>query len=222
MAITKTLINNDPAALASFLQRLVPEYFSTVEYDDTNGILSIYDADDNLLFTFSGLLLDLSTALEVRSYADDQNYVSKTYGLTSSNHAVITYGWTAKYGALIGVKYNPSSDTAGGVLITKTNNGKTAFVITDRLDYSTVKFGTTFPVAWGDVAPITKFEFAVNEKNQTEIAAFPTNSAVETVSYTPNAGCIIAGSNYSMADGGIITVDGTKYLTNGYWAIEDE
>lgn len=219
MAITQTYINGDSIALTAFLQRLVPEYFASVTYDSENKVITVKDADDNVL-----LKLDFNSngsSFGVYAYVDETNYIKNTV----YSSFMCEYGYITKKGAMIDLKASSTSFIKGILLITKTNNGKTAFVFNTNMTNSSTETNmrSVYSVTWGDALPVNVISITYNTFSQIVITSFPTNNAYGTTSYTPDAGFMTFSQSF-IAKGsyGSIIIDGVTYLTNGYWALKDE
>ena len=124
MAITQTYLNSSIAELKLFLGTLVPKYFASVVYTDNTSV-TCKDSDGNTIFTVA---VDNGN-WTYTAYADSQNFVSKT-----SSYAKPVYGYVCNNGAMILGAGNAStiSDATNlrfSVVISKTNNNKTGFVI---------------------------------------------------------------------------------------------
>lgn len=207
MAITKDYLNtSDLNTLATWMRtNLVPDYFAAVTYADST--ITCTDADGNTLLTFGVGI----TA-----------YKSATASVTMINvNPTFSYAYTCANGAILEstVPSSPSS-AVNCTLITKTNNGKTAIVFSAGTAAAVYRSNIK-RVAWGDAQPDTVFAFTQITANQTQLVPFCTDAAIDVPSYTPNAYYIPVCQNPSMGNGKL-TIDGTTYLTNGYWAIKDE
>lgn len=219
MAITSTYINNDKKVLKTFLQQLVPEYFARVEDLSETGVagdIYIRDADDNLLLR---LQLNYSPN-RIYVYFDETHYVQVEW-----SGVVWDYGYIAEKGAMISAKIS-NQGYFGTLLITKTNNGKTAFVFSAGINNSTAHCLTYLhALAWGDDPSTTSADYnqiTRTTKKQTMIVPFLTNPIIGVSSYTPNAGYFLTiQSTIGNAAYGTVIIDGVTYLTNGYWAIKD-
>jgi len=213
MAITKDYLNtNDVNVFAAWMQaNLVPDYFAAVTVE--NAAVTCTDADGNTLLTISwGTTGGGNLVLTFNAYK------SGSYATTFSRGSisVCQYCASCANGALVVWKATNGDNMQQALLITKTNNGKTALIFAGENLYS-----TTLCIAWGDVAPDSTYSFTPLTANQTQLVPFCTDAALSTPSYTPDAFYIPVGQYYSMGIGKL-ALDGTTYLTNGYWAIKDE
>lgn len=206
MAITKDYLNTtDLAVLATWMQsNLCPKYFESVTYE--NNILKCTDVDENVLLTIS----KAGTALAYKS-------ASSAVTLTGAITAPFTYACTCSNGAIIESK---SGTNFGCMLITKTNNNKTAIVYSQG-NASAVYRSSIKRVAWGDDQfDDTTFAYSVISGNQTQLVPFLTDSELGVSSFTPDA-YYMPSVQYPNIGIGAISFDGHVYLTNGYWAILD-
>ena len=219
MAITQTYLNTSIAELKTFLGTLVPDYFASVEYTDNNNTgITCKDSDSNTIFTVA---VD-NGSWTYTAYADSENCVSKT-----SSYAKPVYGYVCSNGAMIVCAVNAISDATGirgSVVISKTNNNKTGFIISGALSASASDLYSNFVTGvWGDVTPLTSnYSYGSGVTNQTQTQMFPfvTHCALGQKSYFPNAFFIPVAQTRTVF--GELVADGVSYVTNGYWAIKDE
>ncbi len=219
MSITQTYLNLSIAELKTFLETLVPDYFASVEYTDNNNTgITCKDSDGNTIFTVA---VD-NGSWTYTAYADSQNYVSKT-----SSYAKPVYGYVCNNGAMIVCAVNAISDATGirgSVVISKTNNNKTGFIISGGSSGSASDLYSSFVTGvWGDVIPLTSsysYGSGVTNQTQTQMVPFVTHCALGEKSYFPNAFFIPVAQTRTVF--GELVADGVSYVTNGYWAIKDE
>lgn len=219
MAITQTYLNSSIAELKLFLGTLVPKYFASVVYtDDTNTSVTCKDSDGNTIFSVA---VDNGN-WTYTAYADSQNFISKT-----SSYAKPVYGYVCNNGAMILGANSAISDATGirgSVVISKTNNNKTGFIISGALSSSASDlYNNVATGVWGDVTPlISSYSYGLGVTNQTQTQMFPfvTHCALGEKSYFPNAFFIPVAQTRTVF--GELVADGVSYVTNGYWAIKDE
>lgn len=219
MSITQTYLNVSISELKTFLGTLVPKYFASVEYTDNNNTgITCKDSDSNTIFTVA---VD-NGSWTYTAYADSENYVSKT-----SSYAKPVYGYVCNNGAMIVCAVNAISDATGirgSVVISKTNNNKTGFVIAAGSSASVLDLYSSFVTGvWGDVTPLTSsYSYGSGVTNQTQTQMFPfvTHCALGEKSYFPNTFFIPVAQTRTVF--GELVADGVSYVTNGYWAIKDE
>ena len=217
MAITQTYLNSSIAELKLFLGTLVPKYFASVVYTDNTSV-TCKDSDGNTIFTVA---VDNGN-WTYTAYADSQNFVSKT-----SSYAKPVYGYVCNNGAMILGANSAISDATGirgSVVISKTNNNKTGFIISGALSSSASDlYSNVVTGVWGDVIPLTSnysYSSGVTNHTQTQMFPFVTHCALGEKSYFPNAFFIPVAQTRAVF--GELVADGVSYVTNGYWAIKDE
>lgn len=219
MSITQTYLNVSISELKTFLGTLVPKYFASVEYTDNNNTgITCKDDDSNTIFTVA---VD-NGSWTYTAYADSENFVSKT-----SSYAKPVYGYVCNNGTMIVCANNAISDATGirgSVVISKTNNNKTGFIISGALSSSVSDlYSNVVTGVWGDVTPLTSsYSYGSGVTNQTQTQMFPfvTHCALGEKSYFPNAFFIPVAQTRTVF--GELVADGVSYVTNGYWAIKDE
>lgn len=198
MAITKTVVSI--STLADFLE--TTGYFGEVTYE--NSVVTCKDSDGNILAKFENK--------KVTAYTNDTTSASKDF---TQQTLYVRAAYTCSNGILI--EYGATGYTTMHVLITKTNNDKIAFIIPNTLTVG--GSCSVFCIAWGD-ENANVFYHSTTQANQTILRNFGTRNVVGTASYTPNAYTVVEGQYYNIGVGEV-TIDGTLYLTNGYWAIRD-
>lgn len=209
MAISKDYLNtSDLNTLATWMRTyLVPDFFAAVTFADST--ITCTDVDGNVLLTISGASPIILTAYKSAS----NSYTSSRQGV-----AVCDYCAACANGALIVWRQATSGNTMQQVLlITKTNNDKTALILAGANSYT----ANINCIAWGDAMPNNFRAYTALTANQTQLVPFCTDAALGDVSYTPNAFYIPVGQHFNMGIGKL-TMDGVTYLTNGFWAIKDE
>lgn len=205
MAITKTYINGDNAALGAFLQTLIPDLFSNVT-GITSGGWNCYDADGNFVAYFA---ID---GFKTKLYVDSTNYINPLGQI-----GMVTYGYKTANGAILlhGENNRP-------IVLAKTSTGAVGGVVATEpaahYDYYTC--------AWGDQVDALKHRFGglVAEEgtmttNQTVLCPVPSHGALGTPSFFEGV-YWLPWAQYRSP--GVINVDGTKYASTGYLALKDE
>lgn len=214
MAIYKTISTmNDIKDLIEQSGFLEPG--ETVTFDSPT--LYIKDSDDNTLFTWNHNGVR-------RAYADSTNYntvrTSQTYlyydGIGCKNGVIIVSRYTAN---------NPA--TGLPIRIVRTNQGKMAFIFWAS---ASINVGPSnyeaycneqCCVAWGDITPLRTLDVSVRSRMQTEIVPLFTNAQLDIVSKTVKSGAIMYSPDYS-TNLRYILINGHRFITDGYFAIEDE
>lgn len=216
MAITilkKTFISAQD--IATWLsENAVPDYFASVSY--TDGAVDCKDSENHIVFSFS------STQMSFRKSGSSTEAISNGVAVSSTYPASI-----GKCANGILILMDRESPTVS-ILITKTNNGEVAAVFsyysgsnyrkkvhTENLHVCAVgDYG-------GSVVDQRTLGFYVSDKNQTQLNYFTTTPVEGVISYTPKAFYMPCSQVYDIYFGKFFA-NGKWYLTNGYWAIEDE
>lgn len=192
----------------------------TVSYNSSNSTIIIKDADENTLFSITKMN---NYTVTWRTYASSNVYADANAG-NSSYDASLDYVYSCKNGIIIVIN-GKSGSQASGVLpirIVKTNLGKIA-VISRRNTLGTVFNGyreNIDCIAWGDVAPLYTVWISNRYDTHYEVVPMLTNADADVISYTDKSGSLL----YSTGDLAIkaINISGKKYLSDSYFAIEDE
>ncbi len=207
MAITKTYINGDAAALGAFLQTLVPDFFASVE-DDTStttaGDYRCMDADGN-------------TVAVVKTTAAGSIYADASHSIAMSFNMPAAYGYRTACGAVL--RYNSGTSTAY-MVFAKTNLGAFGGMVSN----GSAAYQGFRTVAWGDqvdnlAATFGGLPSAGVATDQTVLCPVPTHGALGTPSVLE--GVYFLPWAQSRAEGEIV-IDGTHYFSTGYLAIKDE
>ena len=194
----------------------------TVSYNSSISTVYIKDADENTLFSITKMT---NYSIDWTSYASANVYASGTVG-GSSYVASLDYVYTCKNGIIIVIKGNVGSGGVGsGILpirIVKTNLGKLAFV-SKRNTYATTSNAyreNIDCIAWGDVAPLYTVWISNRYDTHYEVVPMLTNADADVISYTDKSGSLL----YSTGDYALkaINISGKRYLSDSYFAIEDE
>lgn len=184
------------------------------EYDsNTYNVLSIKDADDDVLFRYEQKTEDLERGRWI-SYASSSVKAATNY----SNVHTITDVGTCTNGIIINIQWSRVGYSP--IRIVRTNLGKLAFIhsiTTGQPDAYT----NQSCVAWGDVAPLRNFTFNVSNRMQALIAPMLTNSEHDVLSQTVKSGWMPYNRDYNMYLRAMV-LNGHRFLTDGYFAIEDE
>lgn len=239
---TQVYINNDMAKLNIVLQTLVTNgIVGAIEYtQDTYATFTFYaDAEKTTeVFRITQAQGGISSTVKYtfKATASDGTSLSTTDAANSSGVTgyIMRYGYATSGGVLIGL-YNTaggsySTDMREWFCITKNQDGNPVFIWTNNTstsngrDHILTTMNTEYIVASSDVAPLTTVSrLAPTYQKQTLISPFFSCCNSETVSYTPNAGRILAGdiSNFIYDEiCHVIVINGVTYLTNGYWVLK--
>lgn len=194
----------------------------TVSYNSGTSTVYIKDADENTLFSITKMS---SSTIDWTSYASSNVSASGNVG-NSSYGASLDYVYTCKNGIIIAISGHVGSGGVGsGILpirIVKTNLGKLAF-ISKRNIYSTTSNAyreNIDCIAWGDVAPLYTVWISNRYDTHYEVVPMLTNADADVISYTDKSGSLL----YSTGDYALkaINISGKRYLSDSYFAIEDE
>ena len=197
---------------------------AVVTYNSSIATIYIKDTDENTLFRITKVNSS-STNISWTSYASSNLYADG-YAGNGSYPASLDYVYTCKNGIIITINGRAGSGGIGnGILpirIVKTNLGKLAF-ISKRNNVSTTSNAyreNIDCIAWGDVAPLNTAWISNRYDTHYEVVPMLTNSDADVVSYTDKSGSLL----YSTGDLAfkIINISGKKYLSDSYFAIEDE
>ena len=184
------------------------------EYDsNTYNVLSIKDADGNVLFRYEQNAADLDRGRWI-NYASSSVKSATNY---TNAHTITDIG-TCTNGIIINIRW--SNVTNSPIRIVRTNLGKLAFIHS---------IGTGQPdaytnqscVAWGDVSPLRNLTFNVSNRMQALIAPMLTNSEHDVLSQTVKSGWMPYNRDYNVYLRAMV-LNGHRFLTDGYFAIEDE
>lgn len=207
--ITRDYLNsNDMSLLAEWMQsHLIPNFFDDIEYDNV-GFTITCKYDGNTLLTISKPNATGTHTITA--------YKSVTVSDSITNVASrVSYACNCENGALI------TFDTTGGLLITKTNQDKVAFVFSYYNNPNVWRQTGIKRVAWGDTTLNTGLGFTPINSNQVNMVPFTTFCPYGETSFTPYAFWLQeSDSRYEVPMKCII--NGKQYLSNGYWAILDE
>jgi hypothetical protein len=224
--------------LASWLQATaVPEYFASVSIDANNQIITCKDANNNTLMEYN-IYSKTFSIYKSSDIAETFNIAKSAYACAEPNSDTPTIAVKCNGGIMILIS-NINEGSAKGwyllnIIITKTNNGKTAIIAgTYYYENTTIDAGTRIiansiasksgvhAVAWGDETSESKtLSFYPSSQNQTQFISFTTYSQPDLTSYTPKAFYLPVCEFYTTIYGKFES-NGVVYITNGYWAIKD-
>ncbi len=202
MSITKTFLDGEPSAVAAFLTST--GLFGSVT-QSTNTI-TCKDTDNNTLLTITK---DASYTWSFAVNVGEHTF-TKQYENTGFN-----YGYNCNNGAFLVLNYN-SQDNKYSIVLSKTNTNHVAIIIPDSYDNR----NKLYCLAYSDTWPISYYTIAPSVSEQTVLSPFITNAATGTSSYTPKAFYIPYGEYVGRGYAKFI-MNGTDYVTDGYFAISD-
>lgn len=220
MAISSTQLNTASYSeiLEPLREHLVPDFFARIELD-TNGSLTFYDADDNLVF-------EMTAAYAARAYRSTSSYIERSLvvGITNLIFADIT---SCKNGAILIAQYQ-SFTYSIAFLFAKTNAGATAIMIGGDSGAGQPRNATTTfqRAAWGDAQQTTeqKTIFTPSYGFQTQLVPFVTDATFGATSFTPNAFYMpmYRNSDVQQTAADQFVADGVTYMCFNAWAFKDE
>jgi len=191
---------------------------ATVSY--ISPTISIKDADENTVFSITR---ENWYSLFWRSHASSNLYADASVG-NGSYPATLDYVYSCKNGIILVVNGKSGNATSGvlPIRIVKTNLGKIA-IVSRRNSLGTVQNGyreSIDCITWGDVAPLNTVWISNRYDTHYEVVPMLTNADADVISYTDKSGSLL----YSTGDLAfkIINISGKKYLSDSYFAIEDE
>lgn len=182
-------------------------------------VLHIQDSQSNDLFTWAS-----GTTGVRRAYADSTNHNT----VRTTNPYNLYDGIGCKNGVIIVSRYTASNPATGlPIRIVRTNQGKMAFIfwaaasnVNPPINYEAY-CNEQCCVAWGDITPLRTLDVSVRSRMQTEIVPLFTNAQLDIVSKTVKSGAIMYSPDYS-TNLRYILINGHRFITDGYFAIEDE
>jgi hypothetical protein len=214
MAISKAYINGSASALAEFLES--SGLFGSVTY--SGSTVTCKDDNENTVCIISDVGGSL-TSTSITVYYDGGESSASGGNTWSQNYTHISYAYKCANGVIIQIA-NGSDTEIACILLTKTNRGKICTVFSYQSSTDASRYTTFHCISFDDVAPISTITLAANQKNQTSVTSFLSNNDLNASSYTPDAGFVLFGQNYTMGYGSL-TMGGEIWLTNGYWAVRD-
>jgi hypothetical protein len=217
MAITETLINNDLDMLADIISGF-------------NGITIGKEVESGLTVLIRLVDSDENTIAQVQ-YANPSSPSTSNITFTAILSAgvyeqiTMTSGIGSAWKCANGIMVTGKGSNYKAFTIVKTNQGKTAFVI--QTDNTYPHYRNLACVAYGDIGTqsdvsMREFTFTPTIRNTTVVTPVPTAGAYGQPSYTYKSGIIPFNKNYESGKYGEIILDGRHFLTNTYFAIEDE
>jgi len=180
-------------------------------------VLYIQDSQSNDLFMW------VSGGVR-RAYADSTHYNT----VYNTNPYSLYDGIGCKNGVIIVSRYTAGAAATGlPIRIVRTNQGKMAFIFWAAASNNNppsnyeAYCNEQCCVAWGDITPLRILDVSVRSRMQTEIVPLFTNAQLDVVSKTVKSGAIMYSPDYS-TNLRYILINGHRFITDGYFAIEDE
>lgn len=215
MAIETTYIySTDNSGVLTFLQEYaVPVYFDKVEADaETATTINCYVGDTVLLqFALNsnnGTLCYINTATGLqKTIVPASNSLTIVYAHKSANGLAFTWGLAATVSSL------PS------LIITKDSDENTAIVTASKTGNLSALNQSVAAVTANDMAILAQALSSRLTATVTTVVPFVCGCGAGECRYTPNA---VYFPTAQYTDPGEIIVNGSRYLSNGYWALKDE
>lgn len=233
MAITSLLIENDLDALADFIDGFNGmSVEKIIESDETVGLELQDQAGHTLCImqynsTTNKLQIQANLSDEVWETADFPYYTSGTFDRG------IRRAWKCANGIMIDLCNNYSTPLCYPFYIVKTSLGSTAFIFSTSSSLGSISMLYTdlVCVTYGDSGTMDdpaanrKFSFTKTVRPCMVVCPVPTRSEYGVASYTYKSGIVLFNTFYDTSGygkyGGVIS-GGKTYLSNTYFAIEDE
>lgn len=223
--ITVTYINNNLERLKTFLETcgLLNDETVTLTTETaiymtgTAQVLKILDAQENVLFRLEHVASGSNHKFEYAAYISSGSY--SISGTTNYHRLVEAAG--CKNGASIRFEGTGAySNVTGCLRIVRNNLGKLVFIyntsgnsISNRADLGCI--------TWDDVLPFRTVTLIGHNRMTAVIAPMFTNAAFDTLSYTAKSGFLPYSRGYTCYFRAL-TINGHRFLNDGYFAIEDE
>lgn len=211
--LKRTYVNDNLETLKTALEEcpILSDCVITV----ADSRLTITDQNGNPLFQ----IWRASNAIHYKTWASEDVYTETDNG-TSTYPAHINYCYVCDNGAVIynTVRYGQPCRIA------KTNQEKLVFITNGAISVPSSALNgfarNLNCIAWGDIEPFNAFDIPNRYDTHAMVVPMLTNSDANVVSYTVKSGFM----PYSTQDAAMKVIDiaGTKYLSDGYFAIEFE
>lgn len=208
MALNRIYINNDLSKLADAIRSF--NYYDTVEYTNNNGQVVLCKIGND-----TQLRIECTAGLQYTITA--YNSQGDSLVLANSVSTGITYAYTCTNGIIFGQNFSTSAYLR--LIITKTNNNVPVIIY----NYSYSQEASFKVIAWDDIVPFKEFSYRDPDLTYyptTIIVPFTTNSNIDYLSYTPNAGYIL---QKPLAYNGFykLVIGNDIYISDGFWVIKD-
>lgn len=211
---TTNIYSTDHSLLLAYLQEhAVPDYFDKVEADaETATTISCYVGDTVLLqFALNssgGTLCYINTATGLqKTIPPTSNTLTIVYAHKSANGLAFTWGLAATVESL------PS------LIITKDSDENTAIVAAGKTGNISSLIQSVAAVTANDMAILAQGLSTRLTAAVTTVVPFVCGCGAGECRYTPN---VVYFPTAQYTDPGEIIVNGSRYLSNGYWALKDE
>lgn len=221
--IQTTQISNSMPTLKTFIESCGFLKDETVEVDledsefdsYTNmAVLKILDKDGNVLFRIEEVVDSNQHHGRWAAYASSS---LKTI-IASTNLRNIVNAAGCPNGLSI---YTTISGYAGHIRIVRNNLGALTFIYPVGTSSDQTEGTDLACITWGDISPLRTITVAGSTRMQRLVMPMFTNAVFDTLSYTDHAGIMPYNDSYTNAFKAV-TINGHRWLTDGYFAIEDE
>lgn len=219
MAISKVVITS-LSEMANFIEE--SSFFASVVYDDTAGSLACKDTDNNIIF----VVQVNPNITNWTAYADASNYITEEMSGAAS---VSCTAYSTAKGLIF---MNGTNGNGAACVISKTNNNEYCVLLpaSDKYLVMTTARVASVPqkvIAWGDVAPFTPtvtagftlLNNAAPVENQTVLLPIATHNEYGKPSFFADAFFLPISQFRSEC---VMTIDGIKYVTDGFVCLRDE
>lgn len=209
---TTNIYSTDNSGVLAYLQEhAVPTYFDRVEADaETTTTVNCYVGDVIML----QIKINSNNSSAVVSTASG----STKSVTTSSSGKYFCYAHKSGGGIAFSWGASTSTETLPCLVITKDSDGNTTIVAPTQVDSSYVKSSLS-AVSINDVVVLYQSLPNILSANATTVVPFVCGNGAGECRYTPNV-VYFTTAQYTTA--GEIVINGTRYLSNGYWALKDE
>lgn len=216
-------INNSIPTLKTFIESCGFLKDETVEVDLEDSefdsytdmaVLKILDKDENVLFRIEEVVADSQHHGRWAAYASSS---LKTVN-ASTNQRQIVNAAGCPNGLSI---YTTISNYSGHIRIVRNNLGALTFIYPVGTSSGQTEGADLACIAWGDISPLRTITIAGSARMQRLVMPMFTNAAFDTLSYTDHAGIMPYNDSYAN-EFKSVTINGHRWLTDGYFAIEDE
>ncbi len=200
---------------------LVPSLLKSVEYDDTDKMLTATDNHDHVVLKIKERTGQ--TAGYFRAYRSETNYFGFQINQFPNTSSTTLQAIGCENGCMF-KGYITDGSGYGKVfalLIAETNNNEiaTIFPQPDTASEATMLYTALNHIAFGDDTTFTStLSFTPETGRQTILNVFGTNPKLTESSITPKAFYISCDTGYLKVMK-TFTLNGEEFITNGYWAI---
>lgn len=216
-------INNSMPKLKTFIESCGFLKDETVEVDLEDSefnsytdmaVLKILDKDENVLFRIEEVVDNGQHHGRWAAYASSS---LKTVNASNNGRQIVNAAGCSN-GLSI---YTTISNYGGHIRIVRNNLGALTFIYPVGTSPGQTEGTDLACITWGDISPLRTITIAGNTRMQRLVMPMFTNAAFDTLSYTDHAGAMPCNDSYANVFKAV-TINGHRWLTDGYFAIEDE